>query len=482
MPIVVEKEDKQKIWGTFTIILALVLSLAIFIFNRSNLNEFTFFFCALLSGFWIVVLSSWIAFGNLGSLIFLSLSILVYTLLLLQPGRAFVHIYLFGIIFFWFILIWYMTDFNSRSSDQNITIENKSEELNKLINENTEETNKNKALKNKIESFSKLSNVIRELSFTISIDEVLDKVTTYIFQMLDKGDICSLYLLNDNMRSLDFKRYLLRNMSKSIMLNPKTKNIFNIWVLQHRQPLIVNDIDEDYRFDLSKGSTKRPEWLKSLISAPLITGNKIIGIVRIDSTEKENFTIDDLRLLMILANMSALIIQNAILYKKTEDLAIRDDLTGLFVPRIFHERIKLLVKQNAIAEKEEKFSILMIDLDHFKALNDEHGHVIGDLVLKKASAIVKDSISSDDLASRFGGEEFSVILVNKNHEEAYDISERIRKTVENRNLTVRRKKISLTLSIGISTYPDDALEGDKLIKIADERLYKAKELGRNKVI
>ncbi|MBN1520895.1 MAG: diguanylate cyclase [Candidatus Aureabacteria bacterium] len=478
----IEKERNQKVWGTFTIILSLVLSAATFIFNKYFLNDQPLFFSVLLGGFWIIVLSSWIAFGNLGSLIFLSLSIFSYTLLLLQPVHVFIQVYLFGIITFWFILAWYMNDFHSKISEKNFSIETRSEDLNKLINENNQETSKNRALKNKIESFSKLSNVIRELSFTITMDAVLDKVTTYIFQMLDKGDVCSLYLLNENMRTMDFKRYLLRNMSKSIMLNPKTRDDFNQWVFQHRQPLIVNDIEQDFRFDQSSMKEKNPPWLKSLIIAPLITGNKILGLARIDSTEKEAFTIDDLRLLMILSNMSALIIQNAILYKKTEDLAVHDDLTGLYVARIFHEKVKSIVKQFAISEKDEKFSILMIDLDHFKDLNDEYGHVIGDLVLKKAAAIISDCINREDTASRYGGEEFGVILMNKNHKEAFVIAEKIRKTLEARHMTVRRKMITLTLSIGISTYPDDALEGDKLLKIADERLYKAKELGRNKVI
>jgi diguanylate cyclase (GGDEF)-like protein len=435
----------------------------------------------LLAGFWIVILASWVAFENYGSLVFLLMSVLIYTILLLQP-HAYVYVYLIGIFLLWFILSMHLNSHNTQVADRNFAIEAKSEELNKLMNENTEETNKNKALKSKIERFSKLSNVIRELSFTISIDEVLDKVTTYIFQMLDKGDVCSLYLLNENMRTLDFKRYLLRNMAKSIMLNPKTKNIFNQWVLQHRQPLIVNDVEDDFRFDLSNNPDDRPEWLNSMIAAPLITGNKIIGIARIDSTEKEAFSIDDLRLLMILSNMSALIIQNAILYKKTEDLAVHDDLTGLFVARIFHDKVKSIVKQFAVSEKDEKFSLLMIDLDHFKDLNDEHGHVIGDLVLKKAAGIVSDAIEPEDIASRYGGEEFGVILMNKGHEQAAAIAENIRRTLESKHLTVRRKMISVTLSIGIATYPDNALEADRLIKIADERLYKAKELGRNRVV
>ena len=477
-----DKERNQKIWVSFTIALSLILSITTFIYTKYSFTDNPYFFRVLLSGHWIVVLAAWIAFGNLGSALFLLVSVLIYGILSLQQLDALVHVYFFGIIFFWAILVYYLNDFNAKSSVKSFSLEGKSEELNELININTQETNKNKALKDKIERYSKLSNVIRELSFTISINEVLDKVTTYIFQMLDNGDVCSLYLLNENMRTLDFKRYLLRNMSKSIMLNPKTKDVYNQWVVQHRQPLIVNDVDDDYRFDASSKQTERPEWLKSIIAAPLITGNKILGIARIDSTEKENFSIDDLRLLMILSSMSALIIQNAILYKKTEDLAVHDDLTGLFVARIFHEKVKSYVKQYAISEEDKKFSVLMIDLDHFKKTNDEYGHVIGDLILKKAAAIISDSIEKNDIPSRYGGEEFGVILTDKGHEEALVIAEKIRMTVENRYLTVRRKKVSLTLSIGISTYPEDAMEAEKLLKIADERLYKAKQLGRNKVV
>ena len=160
--------------------------------------------------------------------------------------------------------------------------------------------------------------------------------------------------------------------------------------------------------------------------------------------------------------------------------AEKDFLTGLFNVREFD---KLLNTYSETAyKKNEDLSLLMIDIDFFKKVNDSYGHKSGDMVLQQLSDILTDSSRTFDIVSRKGGEEFTVILLNCNHEQAMEIAERIRGNVENHLFIIKNNKyIKITVSIGISSYPSLTKNLNDLIHEADEALYCAKRNGRNQV-
>jgi diguanylate cyclase (GGDEF)-like protein len=199
----------------------------------------------------------------------------------------------------------------------------------------------------------------------------------------------------------------------------------------------------------------------------------------------------DIELLQILANHIVIALENARLY----ELAIRDGLTKLYISRFFHQRISEEITNTVRAGRQ--LSLLMIDLDHFKNVNDTHGHQAGDMVLKETSQIISDQVRLVDIVSRYGGEEFAVILPEADNERAAVIAERIRKRIEN---TTFARGIKRTISIGIATIDGKTtsakigfdgimsrsamhskVEGVKmeLIRRADEALYAAKAAGRN---
>ncbi len=169
------------------------------------------------------------------------------------------------------------------------------------------------------------------------------------------------------------------------------------------------------------------------------------------------------------------------LFKKYKEQAIRDYLTGLYNVRQFDKYYNQLSK--IVAEENKKLSILLIDIDYFKKVNDTYGHTEGDLVLKELSELFIKCCRHDDIVSRNGGEEFSVLLNNCDKHNAYQIADRILTTVEKHQFVLSNgEPIHITISIGIATYPTTTTNINKLIEEADKALYEAKQNGRNQIV
>jgi diguanylate cyclase (GGDEF)-like protein len=160
--------------------------------------------------------------------------------------------------------------------------------------------------------------------------------------------------------------------------------------------------------------------------------------------------------------------------------SVKDQLTGLYNRRFLEEYVDTLVAR--ITRKNELLGLLMCDLDFFKEINDRFGHDVGDAVLKETANIISKNTRASDLVVRFGGEEFLVILVDEKGNEAIDVAERIRQSVEGHRIRVSGAIIQKTISIGVSEFPADTQNFWEAIKYADIALYKAKESGRNRVV
>ena len=167
------------------------------------------------------------------------------------------------------------------------------------------------------------------------------------------------------------------------------------------------------------------------------------------------------------------------MYQKVQELAIMDNLAGVLSRRYCMERF------NEDIERSIKFkyslSFLIVDIDHFKDYNDRYGHLVGDTILKEVAKTIKESIRQIDLLGRYGGDEFCVILIETDKEGAGFAAERMRQAVEGKQIRVYDEDLKITISIGISTLPGDGRDAAALIEEADEALYRAKGLGRNRV-
>lgn len=169
----------------------------------------------------------------------------------------------------------------------------------------------------------------------------------------------------------------------------------------------------------------------------------------------------------------------SILFKEVDELSRTDGLTGLYLRRYFLARLNEEIVR--AVRYSQRFSLIMFDIDFFKKINDTYGHIVGDFVLKEVAGIIKTTVGDQGLCSRWGGEEFLVFVPYQSKEQVYTLAENIRKSIEQCEMNYEGHNIKITISGGISSYPDDAKEIEKLIELADQRLYKSKQAGRNLV-
>jgi diguanylate cyclase (GGDEF)-like protein len=208
--------------------------------------------------------------------------------------------------------------------------------------------------------------------------------------------------------------------------------------------------------------------------APLMADNRLSGAIIIEDLPlkaREDFS--------ILANQFGLQFKRVRLYQKLQDLAITDGLTGLFLRRYFCQRVDEEIQRSAYHHL--RLSFLMIDIDHFKQCNDKFGHLVGDAVLQEMAKKIKSCLREIDLIARYGGEEFSVLLPNTDKQDAEQIAERIRASIDEHQFHAYDQVIRVKVSIGAASFPSDAKGAQQLIDKADQALYQAKEEGRNRV-
>ncbi|MGB9720656.1 MAG: GAF domain-containing protein [bacterium] len=231
-----------------------------------------------------------------------------------------------------------------------------------------------------------------------------------------------------------------------------------------------------YSPDVSKDPYYIPgvKEAKSEVCFPLMIGDRLIGVLDVESPEIDGFTPDDVRILSTLSAQIAIALENARLYEEAKRLSLTDPLTGLPNRRSFEFMIENEIKR---AERYRRsFALLMMDFDNFKNYNDKFGHSAGDSILQKFSALMKEAIRDVDFLGRYGGDEFIAVLPETDANFALVVGERIRKRIESENLDP-----PVTLSIGISVFPKDGREKQKLIDLADNACYESKEMGGNRV-
>ncbi len=247
-----------------------------------------------------------------------------------------------------------------------------------------------------------------------------------------------------------------------------------------RQAMLVRDIEADARV----GRRNRPRFKsRSFVSLPLLVKGRTIGVLNLaDKRTGEPFDDTDLTLLSALAAQAAIAIERSAFYERSEALkqiSITDGLTGLLNRHYFEER--LTEEIDRATRTKSHVSLVMIDIDGFKAFNDTHGHVEGDEALRLTAASIRGAVRTMDIVARYGGEEFAVILPETGRGEATAIAERIVREVEALAHVVEGESIRLTISAGVAEFPDDASSLRELIVRADKALYSAKAAGKNRI-
>ncbi len=219
--------------------------------------------------------------------------------------------------------------------------------------------------------------------------------------------------------------------------------------------------------------------IKSMICVPLLAKGKVLGIVLIEHSIKDAFDNENVRLLEIISQQVSIAIENARLYQQMHDLATLDGLTGAYNRLFFQDKLEEEYKK--AQEKGYDLSLILFDIDYFKKFNDTYGHLFGDLVLKTISAHIMKTLRKEDIFARYGGEEFVVLMPHTSLTQAYEKAEELRSSIAQLTITDRIVSASVTMSAGVSTFPESASKPTELIKTADDALYEAKHDGRNLV-
>jgi diguanylate cyclase (GGDEF)-like protein len=297
---------------------------------------------------------------------------------------------------------------------------------------------------------------------------------------MTKAEAWSILLIDEATGELVFDKTTGRKSKQIQKFRLKMGEGIAGWVAQEGIPIIVPDVSKDTRF-LGKIDIAVHFKTKSLMCVPIKSNEQVLGVIEIvNKTTGEPFKKEDLDLLLRLVDEIAIAIERTSLYQKMTELAITDDLTKLFNTRYLNRTIEVEIQRSS--RYGTSVSLIFMDIDHFKVINDGYGHLVGSKVLVEMGQLLLKSLRTVDIVARYGGDEFVIVLPQTPPQAAVQIAERMRKSVE--TFTFLKKEgyaLKLTASFGVASYPESAKSKDELIRFADEAMYRVKFQTRNAV-
>jgi len=323
---------------------------------------------------------------------------------------------------------------------------------------------------------SLLSDISGKLTNLVDVNEINNFLLQTISSLFPSAQMVLIFDFKDTRDKLQLRASCH---SKGVNIRQKHGDIIDMWVVRNNQSVLVDDISKDFRFDFHKVEAYIQRKTSSFMVSPVSIGDKLLGVIRVESMHHGAFTQDDFRIFRNICDLAAVVLERAALFSDIEELAIVDPLTSLFLRDYFFTRLKEeLVRAEA---NGTKVGLIMVDIDNFKNINDTYGHTVGDLILKRSSKVFSRLVCGEgNVACRFGGEEFIAFIIESDYETLKKISNDICSTMAATQVAFRRKHINFTVSGGAVVYPDDGRDALALIDQVDQLLYQAKREGKNK--
>jgi diguanylate cyclase (GGDEF)-like protein len=250
------------------------------------------------------------------------------------------------------------------------------------------------------------------------------------------------------------------------------------WVAAHGETLIIPESAEDPRL-ASRGDHRRFR-IRSAICMPLRSRQKTLGVIQLFNCKVESLEDDTIAFLHLLCDYAAIAIENAQAVERIQELTVTDDCTGLYNQRQLYRMLKTESEQARSAGT--RFTLIFIDLDHFKQINDRHGHLIGSKLLAEFGQAVRRELRSVDAVFRYGGDEFIVLLPGMGGEEAERVARHLHSKLRRQRFPVEYGlALQIRASYGVATWPTDASDIHELIRLADSAMYRVKGSTRDGV-
>ena len=324
----------------------------------------------------------------------------------------------------------------------------------------------------------RLAEILRDLSIalnsTLNLNDVLTRLLESLAQVIPYDRAMGLLRQDDGFRVLSSAGYVEPMKLKRLVIDQDADPYFSE-MARHKRPLIVTDAQAETKFD----GYGPADGLRSWIGIPLISNRDMVGAVILAKREAGRYDTSEADIAAAFAGQAVIAIENARLFGEVQRLAITDELTGTHNRRNF---FTLAEREYARALRYNRpLSVIMIDIDHFKAINDDHGHATGDVVLREVAQRCQGSLRDLDVLGRYGGEEFVVLLPEIGAKIAHEVvAERLRKCVADDPAPTDRGPISVTISLGVACLEPEMKSFNELVQKADRALYEAKTAGRNR--
>ena len=319
----------------------------------------------------------------------------------------------------------------------------------------------------------------KALTSSLQLDQVLRTIMEKIDEFL-RPDTWSLLLVDEASQELYFELAVGKGAQALKDVRIKVGQGIAGWVAQNDEAVIVPDVSRDTRF-FSKVDEKTKMETRSIVAVPVRYRDHCLGVIElINCVGSDGFQDRDLALLEALADFAAIALENARHVKRIHELTITDDCTNLYNAR--HMDFILETEIYRSQRYGYEFSLVFIDLDHFKGVNDTHGHLVGSKLLAEVGQMVKNACRRIDFAFRYGGDEFVIVLPQSSKENAFVVARRVHRMIgETTWLQSEGLNIHFTASIGVASYPADAKSKVELLHLADEAMYMVKNTTRNGV-
>src|SRR6202022_2348253 len=319
----------------------------------------------------------------------------------------------------------------------------------------------------------------KALTSSLQLDQVLRTIMEKIDEFL-RPDTWSLLLLDEMKQELYFELAVGKGAQALKDVRIKMGQGIAGWVAQNAEAVIVPDVSKDTRF-FGKIDEKTKMETHSIVAVPVRFRERCLGVIElVNCVGSEGFHQRDLALLEALADFAAIALENARHVQRIHELTITDDCTSLYNAR--HMNFILETEIYRSQRYNYEFSLVFIDLDHFKQVNDTHGHLVGSRLLAEIGNALKNKCRLIDFAFRYGGDEFVLLLPQTSKDNALNVARRLHKMIrESVWLASEGLNIKVTTSLGVASYPVDSRSKEGLLHLADEAMYLVKNTSRDSV-